>query len=469
MDYSTAQPKEFPYRIRPHGLSITLTKKPSITAQSAKQAPRTIVAAYYLIPGDGDPIPEGALVVEGKTIVWLGKRADIPDKYVNEPHKLHAVPYLMPGLWDCHVHFGGVSETDDDMSRAAALTQDGVSTGARLAKHCWEGLQRGYTSMRDVAGYGCEVAKAIQDGTIVGPNVYSAGAALSQLAGHGDEFSMPAGDVISSLGVSKISPGNWGTSMLCICDGPIECRRAVRVQIRRGAKCIKILASGGVLSTDDNPEYAQFSPEELDAIIDEATRFERTVAAHVHGKAGIIAAVKAGVTSVEHVSIADEECIKLIKEKGTIYVATRTIIDAILQSNGEGLPAKSWEKAKYINKTHMAAYKMAVKAGVTCALGTDLAPNSNLAKELEFAVEAGMTNREAIKAATANGPLTVKGQVGKSGQLKVGYEADMIGVFDDPLVDVRTLQKKDNIAWVWKGGKLYKGPGVGPWGEEETS
>ena len=194
---------------------------------------------------------------------------------------------------------------------------------------------------------------------------------------------------------------------------------------------------------------------------------ERSVAAHVHGKAGIIAAVQAGVTSVEHVSFADHECIDLIKEKGTIYVATRTIVELLLASGGRGIPKQSWEKAKQCGKVSAGAYKLAVEGGVTCALGTDTSPGFNMAMELDYAVQAGMTNLEAIKAATANGPLTVKAQAPKTGQLKVGYEADFIGVTDNPVEDVKVLQPKENTKWVWKGGKLFKGPGVGPWGEEE--
>lgn len=321
--------------------------------------------------------------------------------------------------------------------------------------------------MRDVAGLGCEVSKAIEDGSIVGPNVYSSGACLSQLAGHGDVFALPAGDVLLNLGVQNISPGFYGTNMSCIANGVDECRRAVRLQIRRGAKCIKVMASGGVLSRDDNPLYAQFSPEELDTIVEEATRMHRSVAAHVHGKPGILAAVNAGVTSVEHVTFADKECIDLIKEKGTIYVATRSIVDFLLKTGGEGMPKIIWEKAKLCGANHLNAYKLAIKTGgITFALGTDAPPGANMALELEFAVEAGLSNLEAIKAATANGPLTVKGQAPLTGQLKAGYEADMIGVMENPAEDVTVLQKKSNIKWVWKGGKLFKGPNIGPWGEE---
>lgn len=461
-----ASEERVPARIFSRGLGIVVKPKGGNNVEeTTKKVSRIIVTSELLIPGDGEPIEAGALVAEDKIIVWVGKSDDIPKKYTDEPHKVHSVPFLMPGLWECHAHFGGQGEEDGE-DYSVFIAAHPAACGARLTRGCWESIQRGYTSVRDVAGYGCEVAKAVNDGTIVGPNIYSAGGCLSQLAGHGDVFSLPAGDVLLNLGVGTVTPGHYGTTMSCIVDGVDECRRGVRLQIRRGAKCIKILASGGVMSTDDNPLYAQFCAEELDAIVEEATRMERAVAAHVHGKPGIIAAVKAGVTTVEHVSFADQECVDLIKERGTIYVATRTIVQMLLDTGGEGLPKKIWEKAKLCGSNHLNAYKLAINAGVTFALGTDTPPGFNQAVELEYAVEAGLSNMEAIKAATANGPLTVKGQAPKTGQLKVGYEADFLGVWENPVEDVKVLQKKENIVWVWKGGRLLKGPGVGPWGED---
>ncbi|KAJ6441295.1 amidohydrolase [Purpureocillium lavendulum] len=473
---AAGQVDELPSRVYSTGFGIAIRTKNASTdqdhddASASKKAVYTIVTADLLIPGDGEPMPQAALVAAGKLIVWIGKHSELPKEYTSRPHKRYEVPYLMPGLWDCHVHFGGENEEaaiEDGTTGLTFIADNPVTSGARLARGCWEALQRGYTSMRDVAGFGCEVAKAIEDGTIVGPNVYSAGACLSQLAGHGDIFALPAGDALLNLGVSNITAGHFGTTMSCLVDGVDECRRGVRLQIRRGAKCIKVLASGGVLSRDDNPLYAQFSPEELDAIVSEAGRMGRAVAAHVHGKPGILQAVRAGVASVEHVTFADRECVDLIRDKGTIYVATRTIVKLLLASGGKGMPRIIWEKAKLCGANHLNAYKLAIESGgITFALGTDTPPGFNMAMELEFAVEAGMSNLDAIRAATANGPLTVRDQAPKTGQLKVGYEADMIGVCANPVDDVRVLQKRSNIGWVWKGGRLFKGPGIGPWGEE---
>jgi imidazolonepropionase-like amidohydrolase len=232
--------------------------------------------------------------------------------------------------------------------------------------------------------------------------------------------------------------------------------------IRLGVKVIKIPASGGVLSRDDDPRHAQFSPEELECIVQEVNRLVRAVAAHVHSKPGILAAIKAGVTTVEHVSFADEECIRLIEEKGIVYVATRTVIDLLLSAGGSGIPKESWQKVQLVAGDHLAVYKLVIESGVPTALGTDTPPGFNMAVELEHAVNCGMSTPDPIKAATANGPLCVGEQAPRTGQLKEGHEADIIAVAENPVEDVKVLQKHENITWVWKGGKLFKGPDVGP-------
>ncbi|KAI0907349.1 amidohydrolase [Ustulina deusta] len=470
------QPDVLPGRIYSTAFGITVhpkrdensgsTHDASDTNASSKKTVYTIVKAGLLIPGDGEPVRDGALVIENKLIAWVGPESEVPSKYTDAAHRSFSIPFVMPGLWDVHAHFGGEAPETDDGDHNGVLLEHPAIAGARLTKGCWEAIQRGYTSLRDVAGYGCEIARAIDDGSIVGPNVYSSGACLSQTGGHGDMFTIPAGDVHLSAGLSSVQPGHWGSTQSLLVDGVDECRRAVRLQIRRGAKCIKIFASGGVLSLEDNPLYAQFSPEELEVIVQEAARQERVVAAHVHGKPGILAAVKAGVTTVEHVSFADEECIKLIKEKDTVYVATRTIVDLLLKAGGKGLSKYQWEKLQLCGSNHLNAYRMAIEAGVRIALGTDTGPGFNMAMELDYAVQAGMTPLEAIKAATANGPLSVGAMAPKTGQLRAGYEADILGLLENPVEDVKILQEKKNIGWVWKGGRLFKGPSVGPWGED---
>ena len=236
--------------------------------------------------------------------------------------------------------------------------------------------------------------------------------------------------------------------------------------IRRGAKVIKICATGGVGSLLDDPQDAQFSPEELKAIVDEAARAKRIVAAHCHGKEGILNALNAGVRTIEHGSYLDEECLELMKKKGAIYVPTRLIIESGLAEK-DRWPPVNFKKLVAIAGHHKRAYALAVKSGVKIALGTDQS-SSNLGsdnthgrngKEMYYAVEAGMTELQAIEAMTAMGPETLGEHFGpKSGILKEGFDADLIALDENPLEDIKVLGETDNVKWVWKGGKLYKSP-----------
>lgn len=235
--------------------------------------------------------------------------------------------------------------------------------------------------------------------------------------------------------------------------------------VRRGARCIKVCSSGGVLSLDDDPEDRQFSDDELKAIVDEAARTGRPVAAHAIGKAGIMAALRAGVTSIEHGCYLDEEVAKLMKEKGTVLVATRHIQETLLVDHA-GFPEPVVEKIKKIVPLTRTNYNLAVRLGVRIALGTDTwhsrpghpIGHGNNAMELTYAVEAGLTALQAIEAMTATAPEVLGKKAPQSGQLKEGYDADVIGVAGNPLEDLCFLTNPANVTHVWKGGRLYKSP-----------
>ncbi len=428
-----------------------------------------IITSDLLVPGDGDPIPNGALVVEAKTIAWVGTRDAIPSQYLDASPTIHHVPYMMPGLWDVHMHIVAPSSDPETGSRALAYGPYGehpASQGARLSRHLWRTLQHGYTSLRDCGGFGCEMASAINDRSVVGPNIYGCGGFISQTAGHGDQFNMPPGDALLSFGVNNIQPGFFCQGWGALADGVDECRRAVRLNVRRGAKCIKILATGGVMSLDDDPLDAQFSEAEMVALVDEATRMGRAVAAHCHGKPGILASIAAGVKTIEHGTYADEECLDLMKKHGIILVPTAAILEQF--SNFEGVfPKKIADKIKQVAKKLEGMYKMALAKGVTIAIGSDAQASWLDASEMEYAFKMGMTTLQVIKAATATAPLTLGRQAPKSGQLKAGYDADILGLTANPVDDIAVFKKKENIKWVWKGGELFKGPNVGPWGEEQ--
>ena len=398
------------------------------------------VDANLLIPGRGDPISNGSLVISGSKISFSGSTDSLPDEYTHlSPTE---VPVLMPGMWDCHVHFAGTTQfTLDDWA-----TTPPALAGARLARDVAATLNAGFTSVRETAGYGTELVKAIDEGWLAGPNIYSAVSILSQTAGHGDAHSVPL-DVLNS----RIQNGSG--IPLHVCDGVDQCIRAVRVQVRRGAKTIKVAATGGVASGVDSPQERQFSDAELKAIVEEAARCDRVVAAHCHGKRGIMAALRAGCHTIEHGSYLDDEAIDLMLKQKTFLVATRSTFEWLMKHPMAALV-----------DSHKKAYAMAVKAGVQIALGTDLAISSPTTEwsygmngdEFRCAVDAGLSPLQAIEAGTANAPATLGPQAPMSGQLKAGYDADFIALAESPLGDISVLAKPEKVLYVWKSGKLYK-------------
>jgi imidazolonepropionase-like amidohydrolase len=412
------------------------------------------ITANLLIPGRGEPIENGVVIIEGKTIVFVGTQISLPEVY-NSASTVH-VPILMPGLWDCHVHFLGAG---DAMSVGAYYRTPPALAGARGAADMAATLGAGFTSVREMAGYGIDLAKAVEEGTLAGPNIYSCNAALSQTGGHADAHEMSLTAVHDAMHCAV---------PFQLCDGVDECLKAVRLQLRRGAKVIKVCTSGGVTSEVDDPTNQQFSNPELKAIVEEAARARRIVAAHCHGKPGIMAALQSGCSTIEHGTYLDDESMALMKEKGAILVPTRTIIEGAV-SLMENLTGASKKKLMKVHKIHREMYKKAVSAGVKIALGSDLGSSTrasilshgNNGRELQYAVNAGFTPLQAIEAATANGPSTLGPQAPLSGQLQVGYDADLIALSLNPLEDISAFVNPENITHVWKGGKVFKSPSVG--------
>ncbi|MCJ1485075.1 hypothetical protein MMC06_005248 [Schaereria dolodes] len=412
-------------------------------------SPHLRVDAQILIPGRGPPIHKASLICGKDKIVFVGATITLPPQYTSLPAT--QVPILMPGLWDCHAHFVGCSAFTLD----AWATTPPALAGARGARDIAATLNAGFTSVRELAGYGVELDKAVREGWLQGPNIYSAIAILSQTGGHGDARSVP-------LEVLKDSIATQGLP-LQLCDGVDECVKAVRIQVRRGAKVIKVTASGGVASIGDSIHAQQFSDRELRAIVEETERCERVVAAHCLGRKGIMAALRAGCHTIEHGAYLDEESVQLMLKKRTILVATRSTIESALKY------PEAWSKEAYaqmvaLADAHAESYAMAVKAGVRIALGTDLGISSLTRPwnhgmnggEFGYAVKAGMTPLEAVEAGTANAPETLGMQAPLSGQLKVGYDADFIALKKNPLEDIGILARPEMVSHVWKGGELCK-------------
>jgi imidazolonepropionase-like amidohydrolase len=410
------------------------------------------IDARLMIPGRGEPVRDAAVLMDGATISYAGPAASAPQV---EGVNSRSVATVLPGLWDCHGHFLGSRELD-----LARLAQVPVQLrAARCARDLTNALNAGVTSVREVGGFGVYLAQAVREGVLDGPAVYAAGAVLSTTGGHGDLHCYP-------LSWMADLARNDGT--LRLADGTAECMRAVREQLRRGAAVIKVCASGGVLSEVDDPIHQQFTDAELRTIVEVAGLAGRAVAAHCHGKPGIMAALAAGVATIEHGTYLDEEACDAMRETGAILVPTRSIIEDILL-NLEKVPPYAAMKLVAIAQTHADATRLAIERGVTIAMGTDIGltgmdlPNSwgTNGSELVHLVTLGMTPLQAIAAATATAPLTLGPQAPRSGILAAGYDADLITVDGDPLADISILASPGRVTGVWRGGRQVKGGDTG--------
>ncbi|HZU71129.1 MAG TPA: amidohydrolase family protein [Acidimicrobiales bacterium] len=410
------------------------------------------IDAEVMIPGRGDPVTDGSVVMDGNLIRYAGPTAGAPSEGVTDTVR---VPAVMPGMWECHGHFMGERSAD----LAALATVDPVLIGLRVAADAAAALDAGFTSVREVGGAGVHLRRAVDEGTNVGPHVYGAGAILSPTGGHADLHMYPVGWVHDLA---------ERTGLLHNCDGVPECLRAVRLQLRKGARLIKICASGGVMSEVDHPIHQQFSAEELRVIVEEAARAERVVAAHCHGKPGIVAALEAGVRTIEHGTYLDEETAAMMRELDAVLVPTRLVVTELMNHGRRvGLPDYAFRKLEQVAEHHADAVALAIERGVTIALGTDVSTTGahlpchwgQNGEELALLAKAGMSALQAVEAATANGPLTLGPQAPRAGVLTEGYDADVIAVASNPLEDLAILGDPDSITWVWKAGEVVKRPG----------
>jgi len=403
------------------------------------------IIADVLIPGRGDPIERGRVVMDGREIIYAGALDAGPTPGAEDT--VIEAPVVMPGLWDCHAHFAGLA--DPNLEKLA--TAHVATLAARSVLDAEAILDGGVTSVRDVGGLGLLLAPAVDDGTLRSPFIHAAGRILSTTGGHGDIHGFPldfAHDVCES--------GNFSI----LCDGVPEVLKAVRINLRNNAKLIKLCASGGVMSEIDHPHHQQFSDEELRAIVEEARRAERIVAAHCHGKAGIMAALRAGCFTIEHGSFLDEEAADLMVEQGSMLVPTRYVIESLLDQI-DILPPYAYEKGQMIASAHEQALKLAVAKGVKIAAGCDIFVSGKMygqnSMEITYLINAGMTDLEAIEAATANGPETLGPQAPRSGQLRDGYDADVIILDTNPLDDRSVWGQPDRVTGVWQRGRRVKG------------
>lgn len=420
-------------------LCVALLAVSESTHAQAPAARRTILhPGRVLDVRTGELRSHQAIVTEGERILQIVPAGEVKaaagDTTVDLPDAT-----LLPGLIDMHTHL-----TMD--LNSVGYSGLGISTarealhGARNARRT---LEAGFTTVRNVgANDYADIAlrDAINDGDVIGPRIVASGPALGITGGHCDENLLPPAFHLQGGGVA---------------DGVEAVQHKVREVIKYGADVIKICATGGVLSKGDDPNASQFTLEEMKAIVADAHRLGRRVAAHAHGAEGVRWASEAGVDSVEHGHLMDDAAIATLKKNGTYLVPTLFLTE-YLQQNMEGndLPEFAKQKMRWIAGAAQQNVKKAFDAGVKVAFGTDAAvyPHGLNAGEFHVYVKLGMTPLAAIQTATLNA-ADLLGWTKQVGTLEPGKFADLITVDGDPTKDVTTLE---HVKFVMKGGVVYK-------------
>ena len=415
-------------------------------ATGEKRGKGTVVLkAAQIIDGTGAaPIKNGVIVVTDDKIVAIG-----PSSSVKIPEGAKIIDLgnatLLPGFIDAHTHI--IGRVLGDPQKQDELTRDYDSFGAILAVgNAERTLMAGFTTIRNVGAPNFDdlaIRKAINDGWISGPRMLTAGHSIGITGGHCDENGYKPG----------LADGDYKTG---IADGVEQVRAAVRYQVKYGADLIKTCATGGVLSEGDAVGATQYTYEELKAMVDEATKLDRKVAAHAHGTEGIKIAVRAGVASIEHGSFLDQEGAKLMVEKGTFLVPTLMAGETVERLAKAGiLTGLRGEKALAAAAAMRNAIKIAIANKVKIALGTDagVIPHGTNGHEFTLMVEwGGMRPLDAITAGTLNGAKLL-GLDKITGSLTVGKYADIVAVSGDPLENIKTMEQS---VFVMKNGVIYK-------------
>lgn len=422
------------------GVALALSSA-AFAHEPGEQSSTTIIHAGQVlaVPGE-NPLAEQSIYISGNKIVkivagyQLEKGASIVDL---------SDSFVLPGLIDSHVHLAMEFNPNIRLERVTKRSGD-------LAFDAWSNanktLMAGFTAVQDVGGPEEVFAlrDAINKGTVSGPRIRAAGRAVSPTGGHGDTHGYRQ-DILDLFH----SP--------TICDGVADCRRATRAAIKAGADVVKITATGGVLSNTAAGTEQQFFDDELEAIADTAAKMGRKVTAHAHGKTGIDSALRAGVKSIEHGTYLDIETTKLFKKYGAVLVPTvlagMTVVD--WAENKNWLPPASKAKALKVGPQMKDMLKIAYDNGVTIAFGTDtgVSKHGDNAREFGYMVDAGMSEMDAIKAATITAANHL--EMGKTiGSIEAGKFADIIAVDGNPLTDIEELYDVD---FVMKNGVVYKG------------
>lgn len=354
--------------------------------------------------------------------------------------------YVFPGLIDCHTHLGARADRYDPIWDFRDTPFDSAIAGVVNSKKT---LEAGFTTVRDVGSLpflAVDLRNNINAGFIPGPRIVASGPGISITGGHGD-----LNDYSPQTRVMMFPEQRD----FQIADGPEQVRQTVRAQVKYGVDLIKILATGGVLSRGDQPGAAQYSLEELKMAADTAHAAGRKIAAHAHGTQGIKWAIEAGIDSIEHASLVDDDGIRLAKEHGTYFVMDIYDDDYILgKAKDFGIPQELTDKERGVGRLQRENFRKAFEAGVKMAFGTDAGvyPHGDNAKQFHYMVMYGMTPAQAIQAATWNAADLV-GRASDVGSLTPGHYADLIAVTEDPLQHVEVLE---HVQLVMKGGAVVK-------------
>ena len=410
-----------------------------LALQATAQTPRHVVvhAGHILDPKSGKLLPDQTVEIEDGKIVGVsgapGAKIPADAVRIDLPNAT-----LLPGLIDAHTHL--TMDPRFGYETLAISVPRQALTGAKNARLT---LLAGFTTVRNVgAGDFTDVAlrDAINSGDVSGPRMLVSGPRLSITGGHCDNNMLPFEYHATEAGVA---------------DGIAAVQHKVRENIKYGSDLIKVCATGGVLSLGDNPQHSQYSLEEMKAIVADAHRLGRKVAAHAHGAEGIRWAAEAGVDSIEHGSYIDDAGIAIMKEHGTYLVPTLYLGDWMIENAGlTHLPPPLLAKAQQVIPAARKNIAHAFAGGVKVAFGTDAAvyPHGLNAREFAVMVKLGLTPLQAVQAATLNA-ADLLGWSGKVGTLDPGAWADLIAVDGDPMKDVTTLER---VKFVMKGGEVVK-------------
>ncbi|HKT36290.1 MAG TPA: amidohydrolase family protein [Nitrospira sp.] len=390
-----------------------------------------------LIDGTGQAIEPATVIIRDTKIhvAGLGRTIAIPRGATRINGRGLT---LLPGLIDCHVHF--IMGGEADVVKAAEQ-ETLAETLLKASRSAGKTLEAGVTTVRDLGSRDHSIfalKTAIDKGLTPGPRIIGAGLAICMIGGHLRRF------IAQEV------------------EGVEQVRKVVRAQINAGAEVIKVIASGGVLTPGTSPDQAQMTLDELSAAVDEAKRAGRKVAAHAHGAAGMKNAIHAGVHSIEHATLMDEEAAGLFRKHAVYMVPTLSALATTgACRRGCGIPDDALEKAKAMTKRHQASFRQAHRRGLLIAMGTDAGTPFNHhganAQELERMVALGMSPMEAIMAATSAAARLI-GIAAEVGTLAEGKEADLLLIDGNPLRKIDVLRDRRRIVGVMKAGRFVAGP-----------